>query len=103
MAPSRGWAGDADHDGHVDVVAARVHGRAGGRPRDPGVLDDRQGRTGYQYGFYVQDEWRVTDRFTVNFGVRADRIEQIVVARPLVRPPRTAVSVAARWMPIAAG
>jgi outer membrane receptor protein involved in Fe transport len=42
----------------------------------PFNLDDRQGRTGYQYGLYVQDEWRVTDRFTVNFGVRADRIEQ---------------------------
>jgi outer membrane receptor protein involved in Fe transport len=42
----------------------------------PFTLDDRQGRTGYQYGFYVQDEWKVTDRFTVNLGVRADRIEQ---------------------------
>jgi outer membrane receptor protein involved in Fe transport len=40
------------------------------------TLDDRQGRTGWQYGFYVQDEWRVADRFTVNFGARADRIEQ---------------------------
>ena len=40
------------------------------------TLDDRQSRTGWQYGFYLQDEWRVADRFTVNFGVRADRIEQ---------------------------
>lgn len=48
----------------------------GGAGSDFFTLDDRQGRTGWQYGFYVQDEWRVADRLTVNLGVRADRIEQ---------------------------
>ena len=48
----------------------------GGAVDPPFTLNDRQARTGWQYGFYLQDEWRVAERFTVNLGVRADRIEQ---------------------------
>ncbi|HYI84462.1 MAG TPA: TonB-dependent receptor, partial [Acetobacteraceae bacterium] len=49
---------------------------AGEAVEPPFSLDDRQGRTGWQYGFYLQDEWRVTERVTVNVGLRLDRIEQ---------------------------
>ncbi|MBK1661020.1 TonB-dependent receptor [Paracraurococcus ruber] len=55
------------------VFALDGNGEAG---TDPFLLQDRQGRTGWQYGVYVQDEWRLTDRLTLNLGVRADRIEQ---------------------------
>ncbi len=47
---------------------------------DPFTLNDRNSKVGYLYGLYVQDEWRITDRFTVNFGARADWMDQYVAA-----------------------
>lgn len=47
---------------------------------DPFRLGDRNARTGALYGFYVQDEWRVADRLTINFGARVDQMVQYVTA-----------------------
>jgi outer membrane receptor protein involved in Fe transport len=38
----------------------------------PLVIPDNGSKHGYSYGFYVQDEWAVTDNFTVNYGLRYD-------------------------------
>ncbi len=38
----------------------------------PLVLSDNGSKHGYNYGFYAQDEWAVTDNFTVNYGLRYD-------------------------------
>ncbi|WP_431304999.1 TonB-dependent receptor [Sediminicoccus sp. BL-A-41-H5] len=37
-------------------------------------------RTSWLYGIYLQDEWRITDRFTLNFGLRGDYADQAVQA-----------------------
>jgi len=47
---------------------------------DPFTIGNAGGRTGWLYGGYVQDEWRVTDRFTVNVGLRWDQMVQYVTA-----------------------
>jgi outer membrane receptor protein involved in Fe transport len=37
-------------------------------------------RTSWLYGAYIQNEWRMTDRFTLNFGLRGDYADQAVQA-----------------------
>ncbi|WP_052389395.1 TonB-dependent receptor [Belnapia moabensis] len=50
---------------------------------DPFTIGDRYGRTGWLYGGYVQDEWRITPRLTLNLGVRWDQMVQFVTAGQL--------------------
>jgi len=38
----------------------------------PLTIADNGSKHGYNYGFYVQDEWALTDDFTVNYGLRYD-------------------------------
>ncbi|HEY4252754.1 MAG TPA: TonB-dependent receptor [Roseomonas sp.] len=49
----------------------------------PFLIDDRGARTGWTYGAYVQDEWRVSQQVTLNFGLRADYIDQYTQAGDL--------------------
>ena len=44
----------------------------------PERLTLNQQKTGDIYGVYLQDEWRITPKWTVNFGVRYDRVEEYV-------------------------
>ena len=37
---------------------------------------DRNARTGGFYGLYLQDEWRVLPKLTLNYGVRADVVDE---------------------------
>lgn len=47
------------------------------------TLEDRNARTGWLYGGYAQDEWRITDRLTLNAGLRWDQMVQYVTAGQL--------------------
>ena len=44
----------------------------------PERLSLNQDKTGEIYGVYLQDEWRVTPKWTVNLGVRYDRVAEYV-------------------------
>ncbi len=50
---------------------------------DPLLLGTRRARTTFLHGAWVQDEWRVTERLTVNAGLRADHADQAVQAGQL--------------------
>jgi outer membrane receptor protein involved in Fe transport len=70
-------------------------------PGDPaaGTIDapfsifDSSARTGWTFGTYVQDEWRITNQLTLNAGLRFDQMWQYVDANQL--SPRVSLT----WKP----
>ena len=50
---------------------------------DPFRIDDSSDKVGWLYGAYLQDEWRLTDRLTVNTGARLDYLDGYVKAAQL--------------------
>jgi outer membrane receptor protein involved in Fe transport len=56
----------------------------GGNPVDmPFTVTDDNSKLGWVAGLYVQDEWRLTDKLTVNAGLRFDQMWQFVDANQL--------------------
>ncbi len=47
---------------------------------DPFGITDRRSRLGFTWGAYIQDEWRIADRLTLNYGLRADYVDSNVKA-----------------------
>ncbi len=48
-----------------------------GLPIDaPFNIVDQSGKTGFLFGSYIQDEWKVTDQLTLNYGLRFDQMMQ---------------------------
>src|SRR5262249_46968518 len=57
---------------------------AGGVPvESPFVVVDSTSKVGWLLGFYIQDEWKITNRLTLNLGVRFDQMFQFVDANQL--------------------
>jgi outer membrane receptor protein involved in Fe transport len=61
----------------------------------PETLGDASQRTGYLYSAYVQDEWRLTDMLTLNYGLRFDGMDEYVAAHQV--SPR--LSLVYQWTP----
>ncbi len=49
----------------------------------PEPIDQGQQKTGTLYGFYVQDEWRILPRVTINYGARFDGVNEYTSATQL--------------------
>jgi len=89
------WQASADHTLRAGFQLSRESSRfrsqttvlpldAMGEALDePFTLPDRNSRIGWLYGAYVQDEWRITDRLTLNLGLRWDQMVQYVAAGQL--------------------
>jgi len=56
---------------------------------------DADNKMGYQLGAYVQDEFRITDKLTANYGLRFDQIYQYVDANQL--SPRASLTYKPWW------
>jgi outer membrane receptor protein involved in Fe transport len=55
-----------------------------GNPVDaPFIVTDNNSKLGWIAGVYVQDEWKVTNQLTMNFGLRFDQMWQYVDANQL--------------------
>jgi opacity protein-like surface antigen len=73
-------------------------------PTDPMLLTafdtpfnilDASNKMGYQLGAYIQDEFRITDKLTANYGLRFDQIYQYVDANQL--SPRASLTYKPWW------
>ena len=42
----------------------------------PFNIQDGNGKTGTLFGVYVQDEWRITPKVTINYGLRFDQVDE---------------------------
>ncbi|WP_233838035.1 TonB-dependent receptor [Paraburkholderia sp. ZP32-5] len=49
----------------------------------PVNIADSSSKTGYLYSAYVQDEWKVTGKLTINYGLRYDKMDEYVSASQL--------------------
>ena len=49
----------------------------------PITIIDNQSKTGAYYGFYLQDEWKVFEPLTINFGARFDVVDEFTHANQL--------------------
>ncbi len=55
-----------------------------GNPIDsPETITDNVAKTGWLAGIYAQDEWKLTDKLTMNYGARFDQMWQYVDANQL--------------------
>jgi outer membrane receptor protein involved in Fe transport len=56
---------------------------SGSAVEPPFGVTDNVSQLGWLAGVYVQDEWKVTDQFTINAGLRFDQMQQFVSANQL--------------------
>ena len=72
--------GESTQNSNVSTVLPLV----GGVPVDaPFTVNDNSSKLGWVAGVYVQDEWRITDKLTLNAGLRFDQMWQYVNANQL--------------------
>jgi outer membrane receptor protein involved in Fe transport len=85
-----GFIGSAEKT-HVVNSSTLLPLDADGNPIDApfGVLDQNS-KIGWLFGAYAQDEWRLTDKITLNAGARFDQMVQFVTANQL--SPRASVT-----------
>lgn len=68
-------------DNSVDVFAADDNGNQ--LSDQPFNIQDLSSKTGYLYSAYVQDEWKITGKLTLNYGLRYDRMDEYISAGQL--------------------
>lgn len=71
----------ADFNDNVSVFATNPDGSQASDV--PFSIPDSSSKTGYLYSAYVQDEWKINSRLTLNYGLRYDGMDEYVQASQL--------------------
>jgi outer membrane receptor protein involved in Fe transport len=74
---------------NVNDVATVLPGAVGAVTGPPVTITDDNSKLGWNMGVYVQDEWKLADKLTLNWGLRFDQLYQYVNANQL--SPRIAL------------
>jgi outer membrane receptor protein involved in Fe transport len=74
---------------NVSDTATVLPGAVGAVTGPPVTVTDDNSKLGWNVGAYVQDEWKLTDKLTLNWGLRFDQLYQYVDANQL--SPRIAL------------
>ena len=77
----------------VDAIGNQVDPVTGNPIGPPASIFDSSAKTGWLFGTYLQDEWRITNNLTLNAGLRFDQMAQYVDANQL--SPRASLT----WKP----
>jgi outer membrane receptor protein involved in Fe transport len=74
---------------NVSDVATVLPGAVGAVTGPPMTITDNDSKLGWNMGVYLQDEWKLTNQLTLNWGLRFDQLYQYVNANQL--SPRIAL------------
>jgi outer membrane receptor protein involved in Fe transport len=79
-----GMMAEVEHANFNDSVAV-FPADADGNPLSdqPFALQDDRSKPGYLFSLYAQDEWKLTPKLTLNYGLRFDRMNEYVQAGQL--------------------
>jgi outer membrane receptor protein involved in Fe transport len=73
-----------EHAQFSDTVSVFPTDANGNQASDvPITLQDSSSKTGYLYSLYLQDEWKITSKLTLNYGLRYDGMDEFVTAHQL--------------------
>ncbi|WP_322016146.1 TonB-dependent receptor [Paraburkholderia sp. J12] len=79
-----GFMAQQEHAVFNDSVAVFPADANGNQTSDiPMTINDSGSKTGYLYSAYLQDEWKLTPKLTLNYGVRYDGMNEYVSASQL--------------------
>jgi outer membrane receptor protein involved in Fe transport len=79
-----GLMAQQEHAVYNDSVSVFPADANGNQTSDiPFTINDSGSQTGYLYSAYLQDEWKLTPKVTLNYGVRYDGMNEYVTAHQL--------------------
>jgi outer membrane receptor protein involved in Fe transport len=75
-----GFGISAEHTQVTNISTVLPLGPDGAPLPSPETLTDYNSAVGWNIGGYIQDEWKITDKLTLNTGLRFDQLYQFVAA-----------------------